>query len=725
MGVQKYSTSPRTKEKSKVEEFILDSDSHLRVRIVEEGGEISKALVESIGQELKEFYAKFQLPLEPNYRQLKGTLLLRLNVNTEDFSDISAKLLRLCDTKIKGNLVDYYVNVKLYIKPRGKAIGSKHMSAGETDFNKMPKKIHLEKDLHKLYLLQELEREKESLCSKSEVHCGLNDLGIGNSNDNNGTRIPDEKEENPFKDIADSTSSICGSNLEVKSEKLSTDICVPNKPEKPEASNSKTGGGTSGVDADALMSRLCRVIKSSENSSGTLTEEDKENIKFLAKSFKCTGIVDSARAEISSLNSSDMLWIRETMQDIKYSVALICILHLWEFHALCSKFPDLATFYDFVHSKEKQWMQPSVRRKYISLILFCALGSSLKRKFPDFAKEIEEFKDLRDHMRLLLVLKLQKKCAAKNEKMSSLSITEIFDENESEATVTQHTSDVVVDPKACNAGNDCQSEPDTEEKSRNKSDEEPPKSSDSRADVANLRDVKHAGNKGNTYTTTAKPTKRGTAYTYEESWAFEKDSISSLDDRIRTKRYGKGAKNRFEEPKVKLKTRGIPNRHIRPLKQDILVEDAQELSSSKIIHEIFCSLSNNSAASCGDFDSTYKEQILDKPCVGSGEIESDSRHFECAPSAIIMGKKNEIEDLGIRYGAIENYAKAASKNRKQQKKLQRRGNRGFHQENQNNSALTDSDSDDLMEDSDSSGESDDSSLDLAFVIEILNKDLIQ
>lgn len=841
----------RASDNRDVADDILDSNTQISVRIFPDKVEISKALVDFIVQELREFQTKSGIPKESNQRKLKGTLLLRLSFNTEDSGNICAKLLRLCNSKIEGKLVDYHINVTLYIKPGRKPVDSPHMSAVEKSPNIRPnlevacrsnskpseittmfkrssentlvqrqicdisktvnlfseaKEIQTDKeqrsenkttdntvshyqdnaqkihpvdsktDLNKVQSF-DIDKEKSSLCmlsdqencpvthpminetgsnqmqilktengsfrSKFEVPRGINELRILDSNgayESEETLNDNKKVENTPRVIAGSSSSICGSDMQVKSEEMSPDTeQVLTEPRIKAAPNTKTGGRTPGIDADAVMSRLTRVIKNATESgvwkNHVKSKQDNSYIHSLMKSFNSTGILNRVREEIAGLKSSDTLWIKETMKDANDSAYLISHAHKWEFYTLRKKFPELVSFDDYVRAKEKQLVCPSVRRKYIGLILYGSLGTSFEEKFPDFAIEIEDLDCLkccisffikREELDPQRMPRFRKKCKARrrivSRTLSEEGIRRGFIENDSDNTESLLTREEAFHLGGSDSENDFGSALDEDEKGHTKSDHEQLKNIDLGEDIANLRDVnvEQTEDRGDTHTTTATKPGHGTTYTYEENWTFEKDGISSLDDRIRTKRYGKGAKKRFEEPKVKVKTRGVANRHKTPLKQEFLTEDAPEVSPGNTIYEMLCNLSTDSG-SCKDFKDTCKEQSPDKPCVGSGESEPDVRHFECVPSTVIMGKKNEFEDLGDRYGATETYTSKTSKNRKQRKK-QQRANKVFHLENLNNSAIAESESDDLMEDSDSTWELDNNSQELMFINDIIRED---
>lgn len=762
--------------------IVYDSVSDLIVKVYHDSN-VSEAFIDVLVKEIRAFE---EICGEPKSKtNVKGTLLLRLSIDIEDITNVCDKLFRLSRLKVpQEQLKEYCINVSIIIQRNGECtIAKKSKSAIRSRENPetKPKGTHEDDSTKQNGSSQKRvtfhepnpnQSERDDKAKNKEMKkpaCSDVNSPQSDDDDDDDQRGSEEARtyENKYidqdatncsrpndqslsynKPVINSLSNFdeyvktrfygnideayIGTSLSDEEFLEAREIKQKEEEEEEEypmnEPSPKNGGECLGINAEAVMRRLSRTLRKamdeSEWDKHAFTPKNLELSKVLENSFKTSGIIKQVQDEIASLKSNNPVWIKKTMINVVKAAEVVGHLNKIEFFDLHGKFPELVTFEKYVQSKEKQLMQPKIRRKYIAMLLYGALGRKLfSARFQNYAGEIITYDLIRYYINFCF--KSHHKCKESEKYYKLIRMYKSFfaESPESESLAAQTDSIASGEQETNNGREDAkrQNKPvegpylktrrvdkheihnddEIADDERGNSDDVAESEEDSSTEDAPVA-VQEEGKKkdGDGATTKSEPT-------YEETWTFEKDGINSLDDRIRTKRYGKGSKKRFENTKVKVKTRGVANRHIAPAKQEVLVEDAPEVSTGDDIFQICQSLLEDSGDSLeSGKNASIMKTSTEEPVVSIGLDgrdmieEPDVRHIESLPSTIIMGKKKtEMDDLGERYGATGSYATKANKQRRQRKK-QQRASKVISLGDLNNSALVDSDIDDLIENCD-------------------------
>lgn len=761
--------------------IVYDSVSDLIVKVYHDSN-LSEACIDVLVKEIRAFE---NMCGEPKSKiNVKGTLLLRLSIDIEDITNVCDKLFRLSHLKVpKEQLTEYCINVSIIIHRNGECtIAKQSKSAIKSRENPETKLKGTHKDdskkqngsSQKRVTFQESnpsqsgrddeakkkenknpncsdvkhpqsddgdENQRVSEVSRTHENRCIDQDATNCSQANDQPLSYNEAVMNNFDAYMDNTNyndieqAYIGTSLSDEEFLKSREIKQKEEEEGEYPINEpspKYGGECLGINAEAVMRRLSRTLRNamdeSEWDKHAFTPKNLELSKVLEDSFKTSGIIKQVQDEIASLKSNNPVWIKKTMINVVKAAEVVGHLNKIEFYDLHGKFPELVTFEKYVQSKERQMMQPKIRRKYIAMLLYGALGRKLfSARFPNYAREIITYDLIRYYINFCF--RSHHKCKESEKYYKLIRMYKSFFAESPESESPAKTDSVASDEQEADNGR-------KDAKKQNKpvegpylktrrvdkpeiqnddviaddegeiSDDFAESEEDAGTGDAPVAVQEEGKKKDGGATTKSEPA-------YEENWTFEKDGINSLDDRIRTKRYGKGSKKRFENTKVKVKTRGVANRHIAPAKQEVLVDDAPEVSPGDDIFQLCQSLLDDSGDSLesgkntSNIKTSTEEPVISIGLDGRDTIEEpDVRHIESLPSTIIMGKKKtEMEDLGERYGATDSYVTKANKQRRQRKK-QQRASKVISLGDLNNSALVDSDLDDLKENCDFSDDLD-------------------
>lgn len=727
----------------------LDSTSQIVVKIFSMFT-VSEACCEIVMKEIKAFQQKFNVVRENNIG-VKGTLFLNLRVDVEDVTNVCEKLWRLSRSKIpEEQLINYCINISVLIIKGGNGITTSQTRSAVSEVKisvKNPESAINKVDSHdtngdsKASKTESEQTEIQESNSKYDEHDDISKVSKVLGSEDSCAQVPKDPVNNVRSEaqaenfkmsqraIDDETTQNLENQIDFqviasKEDNVSQDA-IPGAPETKSHKSHKTERKMGAiVNAEAVMRRLSRLLTNAlSNNEWIEIDKSQESIELytsLYKSFKTTGIIARVQDEIAGLKCNNVVWIQETMKKVRKSAKVVAQIHKLEFQDFQQKYPDLITLEKYLSAKENQLKRPKIRQKYIALILYGSLEKkNFFSKFPNLANEIISY-DMMRHFIKLCVKNMGSKPGEiiRSERMGIVQTfpvnryksvhgknkpgiddrypREIFLAHEEEAKEEEGETEVadLVDSRAltCSELNDDVKCDDDDEMGDETAEQEMGASTET---VSQNKD-KTRKNKRNKSNATVSASAGESAY--EENWSFEKKGINSLDDRIRTKRYGKGSKRRFENVKVKVKTRGVANRHIAPTKQEVLLEDAPEVSKGDDIFQLCQNLLEDSGDCVGSRENIGGDKgeanLSCSEDTRDAVEEPDMRHIESQPSTIIMGKKLEVDDLGERYCATR-----SNKNRRQRKKAQR-ANKVLTIGDLNNSALVESDSDDLEENCD-------------------------
>ena len=157
---------------------------------------------------------------------------------------------------------------------------------------------------------------------------------------------------------------------------------------------------------------------------------------------------------------------------------------------------------------------------------------------------------------------------------------------------------------------------------------------------------------------------------------FDRGTQYRTDGEIVVERCKRGSRKELEKKRIKVKTRGVPNKHLRlasNLVSEMQTNDTDE--TGDCIQETSTDSTRNSKGDCeysiDDFDSDRIAHVSHFMNFTDNLIEytEDKRHLTDLPCQVILGKKNDCDLLETKYGSRTNKRCQKTKTKKKRQRL--------------------------------------------------------